>query len=348
MKKTIIRIYKICRGFFDRMRANHVDVYSASAAFYMFISLVPLILALFAIVPFTPLTEEMVIDAVEYILPRQFDDFAISLINEVYANRFTILSIAALTAIWSASRGLMSIRRGFDEIFHIMEPYNYVIIRLKSSGYTLFLILVLAAELIFGAFGQYILGLLTRFFPGLPVSGSIGKFYTNLIFILGAFILLVLLYSFLPRKKQKISTQIFGAAVSTLAMVGFSTLFSTFLNYFIDSFSMYGSLATVIILLLWLYVNMYIIFMGAQLNSIFADTLFLKRKLKEQRERSLKGEDFLKAIEEDRLRAENPENNMKTAVTKENLKNIINFRKIIEKKENKENETHDEQSQGGN
>ena len=343
MKKFIIRTYKIFKSFFDRMRANHVDVYSASAAFYLFISFVPFILALFAIVPFTPLTEDMVIESVEYILPRQFEDFAISLINEVYDNHFTILSIAAITALWSAARGLMSIRRGFDEIFHIMEPFNYVIIRLKSSGYTFMMVLVMVAELTFGAFGQYILKFIDRLVPGLPIASSIGNFYTNLIFVLGAFVLLVFLYCFLPRIKQRVRTQIFGAVFATVVMLGFSKLFSIFLNYFMDSFSMYGSLATIVILLLWLYVIMYIMFAGAQINSIFSDRIYF-RKRAEQAERSrMDSAQVLAAIEEDKRRAENPTKVPKTAVG-ENFKNIINFKNILEKKEKKELDTQSDEN----
>ncbi len=332
MKKLCIRIYRICRSFFDRMRANHVDVYAASAAYYMFIASVPFILALFAVVPFTPLTEEMVINAVKRILPAQFDDFAFSLINEVYKDHFTILSISAAAAIWSASRGLMSIRRGLDEIFHIMEPYNYVIIRLKSSLYTLIMLLVLTIELIFGAFGQYILELIDRFVPGASIAGSLGQFYTNLIFILGALVLLVLLYCFLPRKKQKIRSQLFGAFAATAAMVVFSGLFTVFLNYFMDSFSIYGSLATVVVLLLWLYINMYILFMGAQLNSIFSDRIYFRKRINEQRERSrLDSDRVLEAIEADRERARVSQET-EWAPASESLKNIINFRKVLEKK----------------
>ena len=304
MKKTFKSIFKICISFFDSMRLNHVDVYSAAAAYYLFVSSVPFILALFAIIPFTPLTEEMVVNAVSYILPSQFNEFTVSLIYEIYNNHFTILSIAAVTAIWSASRGLMSIRRGLDEIFHIMEPYNYVIIRLKSSIYTLLVILIMTAELMFGAFGQSIMKLLDRYFPDNPLTTGIGQFYTNLIFSIGAFVLLVLLYSFLPRKKQKIRSQLFGALVATLTMMAFSKLFSVFLNLFIESFSMYGSLATIVILLLWLYANMYIMFMGAQLNSIFADRLHIRKRAAVHRSGNRIDEAaVLQAIEEERARA---------------------------------------------
>ncbi|HAV00641.1 MAG: YihY/virulence factor BrkB family protein [Lachnospiraceae bacterium] len=339
MKKICINIYKICKSFFDAMRANHVDVYSASAAYYLFISSVPFILALFAIIPFTPLTEEMVVKAVSYIFPSQFNDFAVSLIYEIYDDHFTILSIAAITAIWSASRGLMSIRRGFDEIYHIMEPYNYVIIRLKSSIYTLLMILIMTAELIFGAFGQYILELLDRYFPDFPISGKLGQFYTNLAFTIGAFVLLVLLYSFLPRKKQRVRSQLFGALVATAAMFGFSKLFSVFLSYFMESFSMYGSLATVVILLLWLYVNMYIIFIGAQLNSIFADKLHIKERA-DVHKRRIDGDTLLKAIEEEKDRAMNPQPPQEDSSRSNlgNLKNIINFKSILEKKETSQEE----------
>ncbi|MCR4656890.1 MAG: YihY/virulence factor BrkB family protein [Lachnospiraceae bacterium] len=335
MKKTAIGIYRVIKVFSDRLRANHVDVYSASAAYYLFISSVPMILALFAVVPFTPLTEEIVVKAVEHILPSRFDEFAVSMINETYENHFTILSISAIAAIWSAARGLMSIRRGFDEIFHIMEPYNYVIIRLKSAFYTLIMIIIMALELMFGAFGQSIIRLIDRYYPGLAITSSIGQFYTNLAFVVGAFIVLLLLYCFLPRKKQKIKSQLPGAVVATLAMSGFSMLFSLFLNYTMDSFSMYGSLATVVILLLWLYVNMYIMFVGAQINSVFADRLFFLRKIKGFKENvsDLEVEAIIKAIEDDRNRPPMSQEDGNAKDNEDRFMNIISFKKLYERRE---------------
>ncbi|MBQ7562869.1 MAG: YihY/virulence factor BrkB family protein [Lachnospiraceae bacterium] len=298
MKRAIIRIYKFFKSFFARLRANHVDVYAAAAAFYMFICAVPFILALFSIVPFTPLTEEMVLNGVGHLIPPEFKDFALSLTAEVYDNRATILSVSAVAAIWSAARFMMSLRKGLDEVFHIMEPYNYVIFRLKSMLYTIFVMIVMVVETMFGAFGQYILNFIDRFFPESPVSGSLGQLYTNLIFIVSAFILLVLLYSLVPHKKQKFRTQLVGAMVSTICWVGFSRVFSLYLNYAKITFSMYGSLATIILLMLWLLVDMYILFMGAQINSDMAD----HRYMKQVNQKNAKNPDLFEGLDVNTLR----------------------------------------------
>ncbi|MCR5789803.1 MAG: YihY/virulence factor BrkB family protein [Lachnospiraceae bacterium] len=277
LKKLFFGIYKIGKTFATRMRANHVDVYAASAAFYMFICAVPFVLTLFSIVPFMPLTESDVTEAVMHILPEPFYDFALLLISETYNRHITILSVSAVAAVWSAARGLMSIRRGFDEIFHILEPYNYVLIRLKSMLYTFLMIIIMSVEIMFGAFGQSMFGFIERYFPNWGFSDALVQLYTNIAFIVGAFIMVMLLYCFLPHKKQKFRAELPGAVVATVGWVGFSKLFSLFLSFYTDSFSMYGSLATIVILLLWIYAMMYIMFIGAQINSEIADILYIHR-----------------------------------------------------------------------
>ncbi len=280
----IKRVMRALRQFSVKLRDNHVDVYSASAAYYMFICAVPLVLVLFSIMPFTPLTEENVINVVNVIFPGEISGHMTALITEVYSSQFTILSVSAVIAIWSASRALMSIRRGLDEIFHIMEPYNYVIIRLKSMVYTLLTIIIMSVEMMFGAFGQQVLDLIAEYFPEASFVEGFGFFYTNLAFTIGAFIIIMSFYCLLPRKKQNVKTQFLGAVISTLGCVGFSFLFSLFLNFVKDGFSMYGSLATIVILLVWLYVIMFLVFLGAQINSEIYDFKYLIRRIRNERD----------------------------------------------------------------
>ena len=126
-------------------------------------------------------------------------------------------------------------------------------------------------------------------------------------------------------------------------MFGFSKLFSVFLNCFTESFSMYGSLATVVVLLLWLYVNMYIMFFGAQLNSIFADKLHIRERADAHVKR-IDSDTVLKAIEEERERAKNPAPTEEDSTINnlENLKNIINFKNIQRRKETSQEEKYNE------
>ena len=85
----------------------------------------------------------------------------------------------------------------------------------------------------------------------------------------------MLIYNFIPRKKNKFVHHIPGATLASLGWVLISKIFSIYLIVFKDFSIMYGSLTTIILIMMWVYFCIYIIFLGAELNSFK-----IKKKLK--------------------------------------------------------------------
>jgi membrane protein len=73
------------------------------------------------------------------------------------------------------------------------------------------------------------------------------------------------IYTWVPKKKLRMRDQIPGAIFSSVSWLAFSALFSLYLNHN-SSFGIYGSLATIVIALLWMYYCMYILLLGTYLN----------------------------------------------------------------------------------
>src|SRR5699024_248427 len=100
-----------------------------------------------------------------------------------------------------------------------------------------------------------------------------------------------LLYTGVPRRRVKLSHNLAGAAFSAAGWVLFSFFFSIFVERFSD-FSIYGSLATLVILMFWLFSCMYIMFLGAEVSmwletsSIRMDVKNLRKKRKKRRARN--------------------------------------------------------------
>ena len=106
-------------------------------------------------------------------------------------------------------------------------------------------------------------------------------------FLLGVTILVIaVMYAYVPGTKLGIRTQLPGAAFAAVAWSIMTWAFSIYVDDF-DGFSTYGSLTTIIILMLWLYAAMYIIMVGAYINRYFMPAFqFLIGK---RRERGNKG-----------------------------------------------------------
>ena len=80
----------------------------------------------------------------------------------------------------------------------------------------------------------------------------------------------LLMYKFLPNRKATLKSQLPGAVISAVAWSVFSLIFSIYLEYFNVS-NMYGSLTTLIMIMLWVYFCMFIVLLGAEINAYFED-----------------------------------------------------------------------------
>ena len=267
------------------IKDNHLDVYSAGTAFYLFISIIPFFIALFSLVPYTPMSRQDVLN-LSALLPSEFDILVQAVTAEAYVKNSARLWIALIIAIWSAARGIMYMTKGLNEIYDVSERRNYFILRMWASLYTMFIVAALVILLVMGVFGKKILQILSDHLPHLPgtLASWLGAIldFRILITLVCLFLLFVFLYTFLPNKKVLWLYQTPGAALCSVAWWLFTKLFSFVVGKF-GGFSMYGSMATAVASMLWLYCCMYILFVCAELNNHFARTII--NRIKERKER---------------------------------------------------------------
>ena len=150
-KKSMRRIYYRLYILAGEIRINHLDVYSAGSAFYLFISIIPFFVALFSIVPFTPISRQDVL-GLSSMLPSEFDILVQAVTAEAYVKSSARLWIALVIAIWSAARGIMYMTKGLNEIYDVTEKRNYLILRLWAAIYTLFIVVAIVILLVMGVF----------------------------------------------------------------------------------------------------------------------------------------------------------------------------------------------------
>ena len=101
----IRKMYLIGQDFATHMKKQNISAYAASIAFFFFLSLVPMLILICTIIPYTPLTEDNLVTAVTDLTPDRIDPLAESLIADVYDKSAGILSIALFATIWSAAKG---------------------------------------------------------------------------------------------------------------------------------------------------------------------------------------------------------------------------------------------------
>ena len=195
---------------FDRamrdLRRAQIPVYAGNAAFFLVLSFLPLLTLLLAALQYTVFRPEDLLALLSRIMPDEvlplFSDF----LQKAYQKSgAAIISLSALTAAWSASRGIYGISKGLSAVLDVPETRSYLRLRLLCLFYMLLFVLGLVLTLLFHVFGQRLLALLTR--KGLPLAGMLSFLLEHL--QLYSFLLLTalfsLLYLALPDRRRRLA-----------------------------------------------------------------------------------------------------------------------------------------------
>ena len=224
---------------------------------------------LLTLLKYLPFTQEELLIVLSRFVPNNIFSYIESLVEELYTTSGTVLSITIVLALWSASRGILTVYRGLNSVYGIDETRNYFFLRLKSMLYTLVLCIMLIMLLGLYVFGNQIISGLSGHFPFLmhsKLANLIISFRTTI----GAVILMVIfviMYNFMPNRRSKIRKNLLGAVVAACGWVGFSYLYSIYIDHMGRIKATYGSLTAAVLCIVWLYVCMMIFFIGAEVNT---------------------------------------------------------------------------------
>lgn len=256
--------------FFQAMLKSRVGVYTAQASFFMVLSIFPLIMLIMTLIGFTDISQEVLIKFATDFTPNIIDDLVMQIIDELYANASgTIVSITAIAVIWSASKGVSAIITGMYEIFHHDKHSNYIINRLLSMVYVIIFVIILVFALVILVFGNRILSAFLNRFEFMSHLTIIVLALRSLLSVLILSLLFIAIYKTARNKDYKFKDYVPGALFSSAGWMLFSYAFSIYIDNFSNYSYMYGSLTTVILLMLWLYFCMYIMFIGAHIVVYF-------------------------------------------------------------------------------
>ena len=284
--KYVNKIYETIKNFSRQLTLDHVNAYAAQSSFFMIIAMFPLLMLLLTLIRYTPVTEQVLVESALAIMPNTLDPLIEQIISEMYSQSdFAIISITAITALWSASKAILALIRGFNSVFGIDEKRNYFHLRLVSSFYTIVFLVLIVSSLGFMVFGNSLLRFFGRNMPLLyelaELIISLRGLYIPIIFTIA----FVYLYRIVPNKEYIFFDHLPGALFSSLGWIIFSYVYSFYIDNFAGSTYFYGSLTTVVLLMLWIYICMYILFMGAEINIQFKEYFRRARqKIKEHHE----------------------------------------------------------------
>lgn len=263
----ISSILSLFDTFFEKMKKDHVTAFSAQSAFFILLSVFPFLMLLLTFTKYLPFSQSDVTELMLKVVPTEFTTYTISIVDELYQKATkTVLSMSAIVSLWSASKGILSMMNGLNTIYRTNESRNYFVLRFIATIYTLLFMIILIVMLSVFVFGNKIFDMLIAKIPAInDILGLVISIRTGVGIVI-IFLFIALVYKALPNRKVKMKTQIPGAVFTTAAWLLLSYGFSIYIDSFSNFSYMYGSLAGIMLAMLWLYFSMYVIFLGAEIN----------------------------------------------------------------------------------
>ena len=246
--KTILKRIVV---FFEKTKKDHVSAYAAQSAFFLMLSMIPMILLLLTLVQYTPISKADVMKAAYEFFPTSVRTTIVSIIHEVYESTPKTLPFTIIVVVWSAGRGTLAITNGLNCVYGEEETRTYIYLRIRAGIYTLLLLVAVLLCLLFLGFGNG--------FSMLHAMISICLLITFSVFV----------YKFLPNHDTVWKEQVPGAVFTAFGWIVASYIFSVYIDIFKGFSDMYGSLTTIIIIMLWLLFCMYILLLGGEVNVLW-------------------------------------------------------------------------------
>ncbi len=268
------------KSFFQKMQDDHISEYAAECAYFTILSFIPFIILFLTLIQFTSVDKENIYYWVGQVVPASMNDSIIGIIDEVYSKSIGTISISALFALWSSSKGFYYLSKGLRHIYGTNKTKINIIVRVEGILYDLVFIISIIAFLLVMLLGERIHNIFNNKIEFLSIIISYILKIRGFLLVIPIFVVFLLIYKFIPKHKLPIKSQVFGAAFSSIAWYVVSWFFSIYINLF-DGFSnTYGSLTSIILIMMWVYVCMFIILIGAEINYFIYNYKYMKKFVK--------------------------------------------------------------------
>lgn len=251
--------------------ALKIPLHAANAGFFIVLSVFPALLLMLSLLRYAHLEVEDLLELLSSILPEALWDTAEELIISTYqSTSASVVGVSAVTALWSASRGIHGLLGGLNAVYGVTESRGYFYARVISLLYTFAFLVVMLLSLGLHVFGSSLIGFLTM------IDNPVLIFLVDLI-DLRFFLLLILqtlvftlMFMALPDRPNRFWESLPGGLLASTGWLIFSDLYSIYVENFSGYANVYGSVYAVALSMLWLYCCLSILFYGGVLNRYLA------------------------------------------------------------------------------
>jgi membrane protein len=277
-----LSIYDVAIFFWKGLMEGAITTRASSLAFNFFLAFFPSIIVFFTLIPYIPIVglQETLMELLSVVLPPSTNEVTFNTLDDIINNpRGGLLSIGFILALYFSTNGINSLIEAFNASYHIRENRPIIQQRLLSIGLTLLLsfMLIIAIGLII--FGKLTLSYLTDFDIISNSAADLILFGKWLAIFLMLFFGISTLFHLGPSIKSRWKLFTPGSILATLGIIITSIGFNYYINHFAQYNKVYGSIGTLMIILIWMYFNSIILLTGFELNASISNAKEKKQDL---------------------------------------------------------------------
>ncbi len=275
-----IPLYEVAVFFWHGLLNGYINLRASAFAFNFFLSLFPMAIFLFTLIPYIPVEgfQESLMLLMHDLMPGQiYEAVETTLLDIINRPRGGLMSLGFFLALFFSTSGVNSLIDAFNQTVHEIETRSFIKQQLISVVLVLIVSLIIGIAVVLITVGPHFLEFLAQ--KGFLKSG----FTLYLISSLRWLIILAMLlfaYSFLyylgPAGSNRFRFISAGSMLSTILTIAASVAFFYFVNNFSRYNTLYGSIGTLIIIMLWINFNALAVIIGFELN---ASILGAKKKI---------------------------------------------------------------------
>lgn len=262
-------VVQIILSFSRKIKYDHVSSFAGHAALFLLMSLFPMVMFFISMFQYMPLDSSALTDYVSEVIPDSLMPLLNQIAAEAYAGGTVVVrSFSMVVTLFCASKGVYAIIIGMNAVYGIRETRSIVVLYAIAIFYVVIFFGMIGLMVVLIVFGNKLYEMVMRFVPTLEafqVMYSVGK-YVGMLFVVMLFFLAI--YITVPNRKSRCRYEAAGALFSTIVWLIFSWAFSFYIDNYAHYSITYGSLATIVIFILWLYGTMNIVFVGAEINVV--------------------------------------------------------------------------------
>ena len=249
------------------VREKQISLHAAYAGYFIILAVFPALLMLLSLLRFAGLQVEVLVDMMGEILPPALMETVEGMVYSAWFHSTgTVLGLSALTALWSASRGIFGLLQGLNAVYDQGESRGYLYTRGISVIYTFLFGIVLILTLVLHVFGNAVFRWLSM------VENPVVMFLVDMVdarlflLLMLQCLIFTLMYMVLPNGRNGFGSSLPGGILSSVGWLVFSDLFSIYVEHFNRYSLIYGSVYALALGMLWLYCCLSILFYGGALN----------------------------------------------------------------------------------